>query len=160
MSKRFAIGLMLAMSPSIASADDLAKIVGSWRIVSSVIEDIETKERRNNFGEKPSGFIIFTREGRMVSIATGEGRKVPQNDEDRAAAYRSMLAFTGKYRLEGDKFIVKVDASWFEGWKGTEQVRLYKIEGDKLQMFTAPFKGTNLFPGRMTRGIVLFEREK
>jgi hypothetical protein len=56
----------------------------------------------------------------MVPIE-GEGRKSPQTNEDRAILRQTMLAYTGMYRIEGDKWITKVDVSWnaFMEWDGT-----------------------------------------
>jgi hypothetical protein len=45
-------------------------------------------------------------------VLTGEGRKPPQNVQDRADLLNSMVAYTGMYRLEGDKWITKVDVAW------------------------------------------------
>jgi hypothetical protein len=91
-------------------------------------------------------------------VLTGEGRKVPQNDEDRAAALRSMVAYTGNYRIEGDKFITKVDTAWNEAWVGTDQLRAYKIDGDRLYIVAMSQPNPN-FGGRVMHGILAFERE-
>ena len=32
------------------------------------------------------------------------------------------------YRLEGDKWVTKVDVSWNPAWNGTDQVRFYKLD--------------------------------
>ena len=73
-----------------------------------------------------------------VASQTAEGRKAPQIDEDRAAAFRSMLAYSGKYRTEGNRIIINVDIAWDESWNGTEQVRYYRIQGDQLHIEAAP----------------------
>lgn len=46
----------------------------------------------------------------MIAVMTAEGRKAGQSDADHVALLRSMLAYTGGYRLGGDRFIIKVDA--------------------------------------------------
>jgi len=38
-----------------------------------------------------------------------------------------MIAYTGKYRLEGNKFITTVDAAWNEEWVGAEQIRFWRL---------------------------------
>jgi hypothetical protein len=48
-----------------------------------------------------------------------------------------MIAYTGKFRVEGGKFITKVDVAWNEGWVGTDQVRFWRVEGDKLYITSA-----------------------
>jgi len=70
-----------------------------------------------------------------------------------------MLAYTGKYRLEGDEFITTVDASWNEVWNGTEQRRRFSIEGDKLFIESAPAPSI-LFPGKVDFRRIVWERER
>ena len=48
-----------------------------------------------------------------------------------------MVAYSGIYRVEGDKWIMKVDVAWDETWTGTEQLRFFKVEGDALTV-TSP----------------------
>ncbi len=135
------------------------KLVGSWKLLSFVAEDIQTKERTNPYGEHPNGYIAFLPTDRIFVFFTADGRKPPQLPEDESAAFRSMIAASGKYHLEGDKFIAKLDLAWNEGWVGTDQVRFYKLEGDKLYIKTAPLPPT--YPGgKTTRGFLILEKEK
>jgi hypothetical protein len=150
-----ALGAM-ALTIHAASADD--KLAGVWKLQSWVMENVETKETKAVFGEQPNGYLIFTREGRMIGLLTAQGRKAPQTEAEREAAYRSMLAYSGRYRMEGDNFITKVDVAWNEAWVGTEQARLYKVDGAKLQVLSPPQPNPN-FGGKTMRGIFTFERE-
>jgi hypothetical protein len=92
-------------------------------------------------------------------MITAEGRKVPQNDAERSDAFRSLLAYSGRYRLEGNKFITKVDIAWNEAWVGTDQERTYTIEGDALRITSMTQPNVN-FGGRMMTGILDWEREQ
>jgi Lipocalin-like domain len=139
------------------STDD-GKLVGTWKLVSCLMEDIETKERKATWGQLPNGFIVLTAGGRWIVVQTAEGRKAPHSDEDRVAAFRSMLAYSGRYRTEGDKIVIKVDIAWDESWNGTEQVRYYRIEGDRLHIEAAPQPYAN-FGGKMMRGILIWARD-
>ena len=138
-------------------ADDRAKLVGSWKLVSLEQEYQATGEREQALGKNPTGYMIFTPEGRCMVILTGEGRKFPNNDQDRVNLLKSLFAYTGMYRVEGDKVIVKVDVSWNPGWIGTDQARSFKFDGNRLHIISAwgphPQKG-------MARGFLTFEREK
>jgi len=62
------------------------------------------------------------------------------------------------YRLEGDKFTTKVDVSWNPAWVGTEQVRDYRLEGDRLKVVSPWVMSPNL--GKMTRATITWERSK
>jgi hypothetical protein len=135
------------------------KLIGTWKIVSAVMEDVETKEQKLVWGKHPNGYIILTPSGRWIVVQTAEGRKVPETDTDRTAAFRSMLAYSGRYHIEGDKIIIKVDIAWDESWNGTEQVRFYRIEGDRLHIEAAPQPYAN-FGGKVMRGILIWAREE
>jgi len=142
-----------------ALADDKDKIVGVWKLVSVVYEDAKTKERTPVLGEHPRGCQIATPEGRWLALVTAEGRKVPQTDKERSDALRSMIAYTGKYRVESGKVITKVEAAWNEAWVGTEQERFYRFEGDRLLLESPPQPHPNLL-GKVVRIIVIWERDK
>jgi hypothetical protein len=150
-----ALSLFLLAKPS--HADDKDRLLGTWKLLSAVHEDVATKERKRVYGEHPNGYLVFTPEGRAFVILTADGRKVPQTEQERAAALISMSAYAGKYRLEGDKFITKVDVASNEAWKDTDQVRFYKLDGNKLYIETAPFSAPT-FGGSMVRGILAWER--
>lgn len=103
--------------PSIAG--DLAPIVGIWRLVSFEREYQAGDEREYPMGKAPSGYILFLPEGRMAVIITGEGRTAPTTDQDRAGLFNSLVAYTGRYRVDGDKWITTLDVSANPAWVGT-----------------------------------------
>jgi hypothetical protein len=133
-------------------------LVGTWKLVSCFMEDVETKERKPVWGEHPNGYIVLTSDGRWIVVQTAEGRKAPQTDEERAAAFRSMLAYSGNYRTEGNKIFIKVDIAADESWNGTEQVRYFRLEGDRLHIEAAPQPYAN-FGGKVMRGILIWARD-
>src|SRR5262249_56030525 len=98
--------ILLLSSP--ARADDAEKILGNWRLVSFFSEDIQTKQHSNPYGEHPNGFIGFT-PARFFAFVTAEGRSAPQTPEEQAASFRTVISYTGKWRLDGEKFITKWD---------------------------------------------------
>lgn len=148
--------LVVAISSPVRAADS-ASLIGNWKLISwqVVIGD----ETQNPFGTHPKGYLILTREGRAVAITTADNRKPGPGDAERAALHKSMLAYTGKYRIEGDDFITTVDVSWNELWNGTEQRRHYKIEGDRLFIESAPAQSI-LYPGKTDFRRIVWEREK
>jgi hypothetical protein len=132
-------------------------LVGNWKLVSwQVVTD---GGARDLFGAKPKGYLILTLEGRVMALTTAETRVPGESDSDRAALHKSMLAYTGKYRVEGDEFITRVDASWNEGWNGTEQRRRYRINDGRLFIESAPAPSI-LFPGKVDFRRIVWERER
>jgi len=149
---------LIAVQPSFA--DDRAKVLGIWKLLSYEGEYQATGAREPVLGKNPTGYIIFTPEGRFMAVLTGEGRKAPNTDQDRAELLKSMFAYTGMWRLEGDKWITKVDVSWNPAWIGTEQVRYFKDDGDRLQV-TSMWVQSVVKPERgMARAILTCERAK
>lgn len=94
-----------------------------------------------------------------MTVTTAEARKPGESEAERAALHKSMLAYTGRYRLEGDEFVTTVDASWNESWNGTEQRRRFRLEGDKLYIESAPAPSI-LFPGKVDFRRIVWERER
>jgi len=136
---------LLLVTPSLAEVKD--QIVGTWKLVSVMYEDQQTKELTPVLGQNPKGSQIATADGRWFALVTAEGRKVPQTDEERAQALRSMIAYSGRYRVEGDKVITKVEIAWNESWVGGEQVRFVRFEGDKLYIESPPMPHPNVGEG-------------
>jgi hypothetical protein len=138
---------------------DAERLAGNWKLVSCFTEDVQTKQQNNVYGEHPNGYMGFTPAGRFFGLITADKQTAPQTTEEQAAAYRSMLAYTGKWRLEAEKFIVKVDAAWNEGWVGTEQVRFWRLDGNKLLITSAPIPNPNA-AGSMMIGTLVWEKEQ
>jgi hypothetical protein len=139
-------------------ADDVQKLAGDWKLVSFFTEDVRTKQRTNVYGEHPSGYIGISPAGRFFGLITPDMQKAPQTTEDEAAAYRGMLAYTGKFRLDGEKFIVDVDVAWNKDWVGTEQVRFWRLDGNSLFITSAPIPRPNI-PGSMIIGTLVWEKQ-
>jgi hypothetical protein len=126
--------LCLAARPGFAN--DQARLVGAWTLISYEVEQQTTGAREPVLGQHPSGSIVFTPEGRMMVVLTAEGRKPPTNDQDRAELLKSLVAYTGLYRLEGQKWITTVDVSANPAWVGGEQTRFFRFDRDRLQEST------------------------
>jgi hypothetical protein len=157
----FIICLTLLSWPLAARANDdiKQKLVGVWRLESFFIESVETKEKRNLYGEKPNGYLIITPD-RLMTVITGQGRKAAQTDDERAALLRTMFAYTGNYGVDGDRLTTKVDVSWNEAWVGTDQTRIARFEGDKLILQSLPAPAANQqMPGKVT-GILMWTKLK
>jgi lipocalin-like protein len=152
---------LLLLLPSSARADDESdrkNVVGVWRLVSVVYEDQQTKERNPVLGKRPRGRQIATAEGHWLALVTAEGRPIPKTDEERAQALRTMISYTGRYRVEGGKVITKVEAAWNEAWVGGEQVRFIRFEGNRLFIESPPMPHPNV-GGKVVRVVVIWERE-
>jgi hypothetical protein len=143
-----------------AQAADKDKIVGTWKLVSVTYEDTQTKELTPVLGEHPRGYQIATPEGRWIALVTADGRPIPKTDEDRAKALRSMIAYSGRYRVEDGKVITKVEVAWNEAWVGSEQVRFLRFEGDDVLHIESPPMPHPNVNNKVVRVIVTWARDK
>ena len=80
-----------------------SELVGIWKLTSFENEFQDGTARQPMFGANPTGYIIFTDRGRMMSIVEGEGRRVPHAPDEAAAAFRTIFAYTGICRFEGNR---------------------------------------------------------
>lgn len=156
--------LLLPLHSDSKVAADRNPLVGNWKLVSFVGTVDDGKPSEVTWGEEgqhPKGFLILTPEGRMMALLTAKNRKIPASDADHAELFKTMNAYTGKYRLEADDFVTTVDVAQDPGWVGTEQRRHYKLEGDKLTIVSAPQPiGAGPRKGAMFTSTLVWEREK
>jgi hypothetical protein len=90
-------------------------------------------------------------------LITGEGRKAAATDPDRVALFNSLVAYTGTYRVDADKWITVVEVSANPAWVGTEQARSFSVVGNRLQEMTAWAARPD---NRMARAQITYERAK
>jgi hypothetical protein len=162
---RYATALLVLSSlllsrPGLAQEDAGTRLFGSWRLISLKMHIVgEDAPPRDSFGPHPFGRLILTPEHYMAAYLSRPNRKPPTNEAEAAALMGSMVAYTGKFRLEGDKFITTVDGAWSEVFKANEQVRYFTLEGDKLSIRT-PEQPSGTMPGKRISSELLWEREK
>jgi hypothetical protein len=142
---------------TLTRSGDRTLLVGLWRLVGFQREYQATGERESAMGNTPAGYILFLPEGRMAVVITGEGRKAPITDQDRAGLFNSLVAYTGPYRVDGDTWITTVEVSMNPAWVGMEQARAFQISGERLQE-TSPWMPRP--DNRMARAVITYERVK
>jgi hypothetical protein len=152
----FGAALFIAsLSARTASAAD--PIVGTWKLVSITVEDLDTKEKTMPYGQKPGGSEIFTPEGRYIFLVTAEGRQATKTEKDRAAAFVTMFAQAGKYRVEGTQYILTVELAKEPAVVGAKVPYDITIEGARRTSIGMPLR--NPGTGHMTRATLVWERE-
>jgi hypothetical protein len=149
---------VVAVQPGFAG--DQTQVQGLWKLVSYEVEIQATGQKEYPMGRKPTGYVIFTPEGRIFFILTAEGRKPAKTVQDRADLLNSIIAYSGTYRIEKGSWIARVEVAWNPEWIDTEQKRLFKVDGDQLQVFTPWRVMPNWAEKGMTRSIVTFQRAK
>jgi hypothetical protein len=100
--------------PALADDGPAGRLFGVWRLTSCRARLSGETGPRDLFGPNPFGYIIFTPERRMMTFISRRDRRPPTHDAEAAALLRSMLAYTGRFRMEDDRVIVSVDGAWSE----------------------------------------------
>jgi Lipocalin-like domain len=152
--------LVVAVSAILSAGHAAESIVGTWRLISQTAEDSESKVIENVFGNKPIGFLTYTSDGRMTIIITHSTRKPPASakatEAEAAHLYGTMVAYAGTYRINGDKIIHHIEASWNEAWNGTDQERFAEVRDNRLTIYSPPFVSPAL--GRRIDSKLVWER--
>jgi hypothetical protein len=108
------LGLMFVLclvgQPSFG--DDSNKVLGTWKLVSYETEVQATGEKEPAMGKNPTGYVVFNAERRVFLLLTGEARKPAKTSQERAELFATLVAYTGIYRVEGDKWTTKVEVAW------------------------------------------------
>ena len=131
--------VVAALAPT-AMGQKKDDLVGTWKLVSAW-STRPNGERVALYGEHPMGFLTYTREGRMTAILSDSERPRLSSEDrlavptaERAAAFSSFIAYSGTFRIEGDRVIHHVEISWLQNWVGTDQVRQMRLEGNRLTL--------------------------
>ena len=135
--------VMALMSPAVVRALDVESLYGTWKLVSFAQRVVATGKTTDIFGSSPSGFLSYSRDGRMNAILVKDKRPRPVDmanatSEERAQLFSSMYAYAGTFTVDGDTVTHHVDISWNENWTGTDQLRNVRLEGDRLHISTNP----------------------
>jgi hypothetical protein len=140
------------------------QLLGTWKLVSYVGEEIPSGARSDVMGPRPSGYVNYGRDGRMIVIIVGSDRRKPAGpvatQEEAQALIRSMLAYAGTYTVDSRANTVThhIDISWDQSRTGESHVRTYKLDGDRLTLTTQP--SNDPATGRKTVRTVVWERVK
>ena len=132
-------------------------IVGTWELVSYKVEDKETGKLVDAMGDTPRGRVIFTKDGWVAFNLEGSDRRTAATDAERASLLKTLVAYIGRYRIEGDQWVTKVQTAWIPEWVGTEQRRTVRIDGDFADVTTPWRVMPNWNDGRMSRSLIRFK---
>ena len=172
---------LVALSPQASIAEEI-KVSGFWKLVSFQTEDVVTKEVHNVYGERPVGHMALTDDGRFYAYAfNAPAGPKPTLYDDVACSladcdpWRHGTVYSGRYRQDGAKFIMRVDRArtegavgvqpfdltWTEGRSASEEVRNFRMDAGEtvtLQLETSPMINPN-GSGNTIIGRVVWERE-
>jgi Lipocalin-like domain len=148
------------LQPGFALADDAAKqIVGTWKLISMLVK-FDGGDAIQPYGSDPKGRLVITSDGYWITIITGANRGQAKNSDEKAVLLDSMLTYSGKYSIDGDRVTTHVDMSSNEIYSGANQnqTRYFNVDGDKLILRTGQIASA-VRPGQKAEGTLTFVRE-
>ena len=136
----------LLMLPELLAAQDLtSSIVGTWKLTSFARKELATGKTAATYGEHPTGYAYYTKGGHFLVFGVAQDRKKNEKiaaptDAERVELFKSMFAWGGIYKIEGNKIIFDVDIAWVQSWVGTTRTYQVEMASNKLTVTTPPFK--------------------
>lgn len=152
-------GLTLALATFGSAYAGNEAVAGSWKLMSFKVQASDTKETKDALGPNPTGRMILTPNGYITIYRVAGDRKPAKTDAERLALLQSMAVWTGRYRVEGDKLLIRIDGSWIEVLTNTDTERTFVRDGKKLTL-TNTIASSLFFPGRPAVGTEVFELEE
>jgi hypothetical protein len=157
MLKKFCLVAIIALAPlaefspvnALAQTDQSAasavSLAGTYKLVAITRKVLDTGQVSDLFGKQPSGYVVYTPNGRMLLLIVGDknDRPAPESgvaptDEQSASLFRTMASYGGTYDFDGHTVQHHIDISWNQAWTGTTQIRDVQKDGDKLIYTTRP----------------------
>ena len=135
-------------------------LVGTWRLVSYQAQD-EDGNVTYPFGQDVDGFLIYTPDGHVAAqlgkanrSGAIEGRWADASADAIAAAARDYYAYCGTYHVGREEVVHTVAVSLIPNWIGSDQVRRFSFQGDRLTLATPPLP----IDGRLQVATLVWER--
>ena len=127
-------------------ADHRKPFVGAWRLLRYEYRRADGKLTLP-FGEGPVGLLIYDALGHMAGQLMRPGRAPFRKNsitagtiEEVRAAFEGYIAYCGAYGVDAQAGAVihHVTASWFPNFVGTDQVRYFEFQENRLLLRTPP----------------------
>jgi hypothetical protein len=121
------------------------KLVGTWKLLSASSTTERGVRNETPYGVEPVGYLTYTADGRMSSVIGYGGRKPlsfgrtgAAQMEEQAEAFKTFLAYAGRYTLGNDQISHHVEVSSIQNFVNKDQVRTIRFEGDRIALITPP----------------------
>ena len=115
------------------------QLVGNWDVLT-VNEDYgNSKVERAPFGANLKGVYNFEPNGRVTLILIGDD--LPSKPMKAQESARLVVAWFGKYTVEGDTLTVVADRATIPAFDGLARKTAVKVNGDDATVTAAPVNG-------------------
>lgn len=134
-----------ALFPAAVIGKGNETLVGTWKLVFASSTTSAGERSETPYGSDPAGLLTYTEDGRVAALISYGGRKLLSIGaegiaplEQQAEAFKTFLAYAGRYTLGGNKLIHYVEVSSIQNYVGKELVRSIKFQGDRIILITPP----------------------
>jgi hypothetical protein len=123
---------------------DSSALVGTWKLVSWEVTRPD-RTLHQPYGRGAVGYLIYSSDGYMSAEIMNPDRAQSDpryplepaaaqtlSDPDRARAYDTYLSYCGTYTVAGDTVTHHVAAGLIPSWTGSDQVRRFELDHDRL----------------------------
>jgi hypothetical protein len=118
------------------------KLVGTWQLVSASSKTSKGEQGEPPYGLNPLGFLTYTADGRVTALISYGGRKTLSGAggtlEEQAEAFKTFLAYAGRYSIAGDKVTHTIEVSSIQNYVDRDLVRSVQFQGDRITLVTPP----------------------
>ena len=135
-------------------------LIGAWRLVSYEART-EDGDVSYPLGRDATGYIMYTADGHMsvammradrANYASGDLKG--GTDEEKIAAAETYISYSGRYELQSDRVVHRVEVAFFPNRVGTSQERTFKFSDNTLSLSTPPM----LIEGKQQTGHLVWQR--
>jgi hypothetical protein len=119
------------------------KLVGTWKLVSASSTTSKGEPSEPPYGLNPAGVLTYTKDGRVTALISYGGRKPLSGGgtlalEEQAEAFKTFLAYAGRYTLNGDKVTHHIEVSSIQNYVDRDLVRSVRFADDRITLVTPP----------------------
>jgi len=116
------------------SIDEGLQLVGVWELQSIHTEFQDDSERRPAHIAIPAGYLLFTPLRRVLAMVSAASRAQSGAEREGERLFRATFAYSGQFRLQGERWITRVDRTWSDASTDEVQVHWFKVEVGRLDV--------------------------
>ena len=110
------------------------------------------------FGKDVTGYLFYNDDGFMSAAFMGADRARPDSDDLAETAkgvnFDAFNAYCGRFEVKDDRIVHHVEVASLPQWQGTDQERIFSIDGDRLTLETVKLQIAAAIP----TGYLIWER--
>ena len=125
------------------------RIVGTWRMKSTMGRDDDGKLLPPPYGPVAMGLVVFQADGRMMAVLCVGRPALPEGEP------RQFMSYAGNYTFDGQTLSTRVDASSDASRVGGDQTRSVRFEKNGAMVLAPPRR---LYAGTMQHQELVWER--